>query len=192
MPSEKDTEEARLLMQLQKWADGKATLKDVRGYSDEELYAIAKTAYFFYYQGRLDEARTLFQGLYAVNPADSVLRQGARNGGARRRQREGRGRGLRGRDQAFSSRSGRLRGQGRGLHLARRFARARRLEAGGAARQRRRSLEDQGSSADQHAPAGTAAVQRVVHRITLAHTSARNCSKILGCNSRPLAPIISR
>src|SRR5438067_84483 len=68
--SEKDAEEARLLMQLQKWADGKATLKEVRGYSDEELYAIAKTAYFFYYQGRLDEARTLFQGLYAVNPVD--------------------------------------------------------------------------------------------------------------------------
>jgi type III secretion system low calcium response chaperone LcrH/SycD len=70
MPSEKDTAEARLLMQLQKWADGKATLKEVRGYTDDELYAIAKSAYFFYYQGRLDEARTLFQGLYAVNPAD--------------------------------------------------------------------------------------------------------------------------
>jgi type III secretion system low calcium response chaperone LcrH/SycD len=69
-PDQDVNEEARLLMQLQKWADGKATLKDVRGYSDEELYAIAKTAYFFYYQGRLDEARTLFQGLYAVNPVD--------------------------------------------------------------------------------------------------------------------------
>lgn len=55
---------------LQRWADGKATLKDVRGYTDEELYAVAKTAYFFYYQGRLNEARVLFQGLYAVNPLD--------------------------------------------------------------------------------------------------------------------------
>lgn len=62
--------DARLQGLLQKWAEGKATLKDVRGYSDEELYAIAKTAYFFYYQGRLEEARTLFQGLYAVNPVD--------------------------------------------------------------------------------------------------------------------------
>ena len=62
--------ETKLLMDLQKWADGKATLKEVRGYSDEELYAVAKIAYFFYYQGRIDEARTLFQGLYAVNPAD--------------------------------------------------------------------------------------------------------------------------
>ena len=58
---------------LQKWADGKATLKDVRGYRDEELYAIAKAAYVFYHQGRIKEARTLFQGLYAVNPLDSYF-----------------------------------------------------------------------------------------------------------------------
>jgi type III secretion system low calcium response chaperone LcrH/SycD len=66
-------EEAKLVAALQRWADGKATLRDVRGYTDEELYAIAKTAYFFFYQGRLNEARTLFQGLYAINPADSYF-----------------------------------------------------------------------------------------------------------------------
>ncbi len=63
-------EEIRLRQLLQRWADGKATLKEVRGYSDEELYAVAKTAYFFYYQGRIPEARTLFQGLYAVDPVN--------------------------------------------------------------------------------------------------------------------------
>ena len=68
--SEGLAEEARLRQVLQKWADGKATLKDVRGYSDEELYAVAKTAYYFYYQGRVAEARTLFQGLYAVDPVN--------------------------------------------------------------------------------------------------------------------------
>lgn len=66
-------DEAKLVATLQKWADGKATLKEVRGYTDEELYAIAKTAYFFFYQGRVNEARTLFQGLYAVNPTDSYF-----------------------------------------------------------------------------------------------------------------------
>lgn len=66
-------DEAKLTALLQRWADGKATLRDVRGYSDDELYAIAKTAYFFFYQGRLSEARTLFQGLYAVNPTDSYF-----------------------------------------------------------------------------------------------------------------------
>jgi type III secretion system low calcium response chaperone LcrH/SycD len=66
-------DEAKLVAALQKWADGKATLRDVRGYTDEELYSIAKTAYFFFYQGRVNEARTLFQGLYAVNPTDAYF-----------------------------------------------------------------------------------------------------------------------
>jgi tetratricopeptide (TPR) repeat protein len=58
---------------LQRWADGKGTLKDVRGYTDEELYTIAKVAYFLYHQGRLKDARVLLQGLYAVNPADPYV-----------------------------------------------------------------------------------------------------------------------
>lgn len=66
-------EEQRLAAMMQKWADGKATLKEVRGYSDEELYSIAKTAYYFFFQGKLNEARTLFQGLYAVNPLDAYF-----------------------------------------------------------------------------------------------------------------------
>lgn len=65
--------DAALASRLQKWADGKATLKDVRGYSNEELYSIARMGYFFYYQGKLEEARTIFQGLYAVNPLDSYF-----------------------------------------------------------------------------------------------------------------------
>ncbi|MCY1076243.1 SycD/LcrH family type III secretion system chaperone [Archangium lansingense] len=66
-------DEARLTQMMQRWAEGKATLRDVRGYTDDELYAIAKTAYFFFYQGRIAEARTLFQGLYAINPADAYF-----------------------------------------------------------------------------------------------------------------------
>ena len=62
--------DAALTQRLQRWADGKATLKDVRGYTDEELYSIARMGYFFYYQGKLEEARTIFQGLYAINPLD--------------------------------------------------------------------------------------------------------------------------
>lgn len=65
--------DAALAQRLQKWADGKATLKDVRGYTDEELYSIARMGYFFFYQGKLDEARTIFQGLYAVNPVDAYF-----------------------------------------------------------------------------------------------------------------------
>ncbi len=64
------SDDAALAARLQKWADGKATLKEVRGYSDEELYSIARTGYYFYYQGKVNEARTVFQGLYAINPMD--------------------------------------------------------------------------------------------------------------------------
>ncbi len=68
-----ENDDAAVAQRLQKWADGKATLKDVRGYSDEELYSIARMGYFYFYQGKITEARTLFQGLYAVNPSDSYF-----------------------------------------------------------------------------------------------------------------------
>lgn len=61
---------------LQKSADGEATLKDVRGYTDEELYSIARMGYFFFHQGKLEAARTIFQGL-SINPVDAYFRQGA-------------------------------------------------------------------------------------------------------------------
>jgi type III secretion system low calcium response chaperone LcrH/SycD len=67
------TASSPLAAKLQRWADGKGTLKDVRGYSSEELYAVAKTAYFFFYQGRLNEARVLFQGLYTIDPLDAYF-----------------------------------------------------------------------------------------------------------------------
>ena len=60
----------KLTAAVQRWAEGKATLKDVRGYTDEELYAVARTAYAFFHQGKVAEARTLFQGLFAINPRD--------------------------------------------------------------------------------------------------------------------------
>jgi type III secretion system low calcium response chaperone LcrH/SycD len=66
-------EAVALAQRLQKWADGKSTLKDVRGYTDEELYSIARMGYFFFYQGKINEARTVFQGLYAVNPTDTYF-----------------------------------------------------------------------------------------------------------------------
>ena len=50
------------------WAQGKLTLREIKGYTDEELYAIAHVGYFFLMQGKNDEARTLFEGLVAVDP----------------------------------------------------------------------------------------------------------------------------
>jgi Flp pilus assembly protein TadD len=53
---------------LPRWAQGQVTLKDIKGYTDDELYAIAHTGYFFLMQGKNEEARTLFEGLVAIDP----------------------------------------------------------------------------------------------------------------------------
>ncbi|MFN7130922.1 MAG: tetratricopeptide repeat protein [Myxococcales bacterium] len=71
MPSTQET--SKLAQALQRWADGKATLKEVRGYTDEQLYAVARTAYNFFNQGKVKEARTIFQGLFAINPRDAYF-----------------------------------------------------------------------------------------------------------------------
>ncbi len=68
--------EVRRQQLLQAWADGKATLKDVRGYSDAELYAVAQAAHTYFYQGRIEEARTLFHGLFAVDPTNAYFARG--------------------------------------------------------------------------------------------------------------------
>lgn len=61
--SSRMTEEALAL-----WAEGKLTLREIKGYSEEELYAISHVGYFFLMQGKNEEARTLFEGLVAVDP----------------------------------------------------------------------------------------------------------------------------
>jgi len=53
---------------LARWAEGKTTLREIKQYSDDELYAISHVGYFFLMQGKNDEARTLFEGLVAVDP----------------------------------------------------------------------------------------------------------------------------
>ncbi|MCL2625526.1 MAG: CesD/SycD/LcrH family type III secretion system chaperone [Cystobacterineae bacterium] len=55
---------------LQRWVERKASLKEVRGYTDAELHSIARLAHQFFMQGKIEEARTLFQGLYAICPTD--------------------------------------------------------------------------------------------------------------------------
>jgi tetratricopeptide (TPR) repeat protein len=61
-------EKRSLASLVQTWADGKTTLKEVKGYADDELYAIAHQGYFFLLQGKNEEARTIFEGLIAIDP----------------------------------------------------------------------------------------------------------------------------
>lgn len=53
---------------LSKWAQGRVTLREIKNYSDDELYAISHVGYFLLMQGKNHEARTLFEGLVAVDP----------------------------------------------------------------------------------------------------------------------------
>lgn len=66
MPEPLDPEKLPAL--LPRWAAGQVTLKELKGYTDDELYAIAHTGYFFLMQGKNDEAKTLFEGLVAIDP----------------------------------------------------------------------------------------------------------------------------
>lgn len=62
-----DTQQG-LSQMLPLWAEGRVTLKDIKGYTEEELNSIAHVAYVFLMQGKNDEARTLFEGLIAIDP----------------------------------------------------------------------------------------------------------------------------
>lgn len=53
---------------MPKWANGEITLKEIKGYSDDELVSIARIGYFLLMQGKNEQARVIFEGLVAVEP----------------------------------------------------------------------------------------------------------------------------
>jgi tetratricopeptide (TPR) repeat protein len=55
-------------------ARGEITLAQYAGLRRDELYAIARVAYQLFTGGRLDEALTIYRGLAAADPYDSVFR----------------------------------------------------------------------------------------------------------------------
>ena len=62
---------AKLEQLVTGWARGELTLKEIKGYTDDELYAIAHQGYYFLMQGKNDEAKTIFEGLVAIDPRNS-------------------------------------------------------------------------------------------------------------------------
>ncbi|MBI4816164.1 MAG: tetratricopeptide repeat protein [Deltaproteobacteria bacterium] len=51
-----------------RWGKGEATLQEVKGYSDEELYHIAQHGYTLFLNGKVSDAQTVFEGLVAIDP----------------------------------------------------------------------------------------------------------------------------
>lgn len=53
---------------VRKWASGEATLKELKGYSAEELYSISQLGYSLFLNGKIRDARIIFEGLVAIDP----------------------------------------------------------------------------------------------------------------------------
>ena len=51
-----------------RWARGEATLRDLKGYSTEELYCISQLGYTLFLNGKIRDARIIFEGLVAIDP----------------------------------------------------------------------------------------------------------------------------
>ena len=45
----------------------------MRGYTDDELYAVARAGHTFFNQGQVAQARAIFQGLFAIAPRDAYF-----------------------------------------------------------------------------------------------------------------------
>lgn len=74
--SKADQLKARIVPMIEKWSRGEVTLKDIKGYTDEELYAIASQGYNFFLQGKVDLACTIFEGLVAIDPKNAYYYRG--------------------------------------------------------------------------------------------------------------------
>ena len=58
---------------IEKVASGQATIAQAAGLTKDQLYTIAGKAYQLYSQGKLEEARVIYEGLVAADPYDSVF-----------------------------------------------------------------------------------------------------------------------
>ncbi len=68
-----ESKEMVFLERLEKVASGQATIAHAAGITREQLYTIADKAYQLFTQGKLDEAKQLYEGLVAADPFDSVF-----------------------------------------------------------------------------------------------------------------------
>jgi len=53
---------------VRRWAQGEATLQELKGYAPEELYAISQHGYTLFLNGKVKDAQIIFEGLVAIDP----------------------------------------------------------------------------------------------------------------------------
>ena len=61
----------RLEKLVDQWSQGRVSLKQIVGLSEEELYAVARQGYFMFLQGKTEPARVIFEGLVAIDPRNA-------------------------------------------------------------------------------------------------------------------------
>lgn len=61
----------RLEALVQGWSQGKVTLREVFGLTDEELYAMASQGYLLFLQGKTEAARVLFECCVSCDPKNA-------------------------------------------------------------------------------------------------------------------------
>lgn len=61
----------RMRKLVSQWSQGQASLKQIVGLSEQELYAIANQGYLLFMQGKTESARVVFEGLVAVDPRNA-------------------------------------------------------------------------------------------------------------------------
>jgi tetratricopeptide (TPR) repeat protein len=72
-PEIKNIDAARPAVMKEKLATGQITLAEYAGLSRQQLYEIAGRGYQMLNSGKLDEAETIYRGLVAADPYDSVF-----------------------------------------------------------------------------------------------------------------------
>src|SRR5512136_1725083 len=75
MAEDKHLEGEQLQQRLQRlvaqWSQGRVSLKQIVGLSEEELFAISSQGYFMFLQGKTEPARVIFEGLVAIDPRNA-------------------------------------------------------------------------------------------------------------------------
>ena len=66
--TDSDTIEQRIPALLDKWSKGETSLRDIYGYTADELYGISTQGYTLLMEGKLEAAKSLFEGLVALDP----------------------------------------------------------------------------------------------------------------------------
>lgn len=60
--------EQRVPALLDRWSRGEANLRDIYGYTEDELFGISSQGYLLMMEGKLEPAKAIFEGLVALDP----------------------------------------------------------------------------------------------------------------------------